>query len=136
MSCHDILLNPAHLVELHLFLISDKYIFLLAGHTSKLSGCSTKVQQPAAANVYRKSYTSLLNTAALCLQPVVMKFDNSPKSLYHNNLNLTIAQSPKGRHHNSQPLAAANKQQHLTAMYSFSHRRWLQLAAEYRCCSH
>ena len=36
-------------------------------------------QQPAAANLYRKCYTLLLNAASFWLQPVVMNFDVFPK---------------------------------------------------------
>ena len=48
------------------------------GEASKLSGCSHHIQQPAAAKLYRKSYTLLLNAAAFWLQPAVMNFDVSP----------------------------------------------------------
>ena len=50
---------------------------------SKFKGCSHHIQQPAAANFYRKSYIYMLNAAALLLQPVVMNFDVSPNPLYH-----------------------------------------------------
>ena len=52
---------------------------LLLGETSKFSGCSANIQQPAAANLYRNSYTKLLNAAALVwLQPAVMNCYVSP----------------------------------------------------------
>ena len=35
------------------------------GETTQLIGCSLNIQQPAAANLYRKCYTLLLNAAAL-----------------------------------------------------------------------
>ena len=41
------------------------------GVTSKLTGCSSRVQQPAAANLYSESNASLLDTAASWLQPMV-----------------------------------------------------------------
>ena len=43
------------------------------------SPCSLHIQQPAAANLYRKCYTLLLNAAAFWLQPAVMNFDVFPK---------------------------------------------------------
>ena len=52
------------------------------GETSKFTGCSFHIQQPAAANLYRKSYTYMLNAAASWLQPAVMNVDVSPK--YYN----------------------------------------------------
>ena len=48
------------------------------GKTSKLIGCSIHIQQPAAANLYRKCYTSLLKAAAYWLQPAVMNVDVFP----------------------------------------------------------
>ena len=48
------------------------------GETSKLIGCSLHIQQPAAANLYRKCYTLLLNAAAFWLQPAVINFDVFP----------------------------------------------------------
>ena len=48
------------------------------GETSKLIGCSLHIQQPAAANLYRKCYTLLLNAAAFWLQPAVLNFDVFP----------------------------------------------------------
>ena len=45
------------------------------GETSKLICCSINIQQPAAANLYRKCYTLLLNAAAFWLQPAVTNFD-------------------------------------------------------------
>ena len=48
------------------------------GETSKLIGCGLHIQQPAAANLYRKCYTLLLNAAAFGLQPAVMNFDVFP----------------------------------------------------------
>ena len=50
------------------------------GETSKLIGCSLHIQQPAAANLYGKCYTLILNTVAFWLQPAVMNFDLFP---YH-----------------------------------------------------
>ena len=50
------------------------------GETSKLIGCSLHIQQPAAANLYRKYYTLLLDAAAFWLQPAVMHFDVFPSS--------------------------------------------------------
>ena len=52
----------------------------LLGETSKLIGCSLHIQQPAAANLYRKCYTLLLKPAAFWLQPAVMNVDVSPYS--------------------------------------------------------
>ena len=48
------------------------------GETSKSTGCSPHIQEPAAANVYRKFYTYSLNAWAFWLQPVVMNFDVCP----------------------------------------------------------
>ena len=48
------------------------------GETSKLIGCSLHIQQPAAANLYRKCYTLLLDAAAFWQQPAVMNFDVFP----------------------------------------------------------
>ena len=36
---------------------------LVLGETSEFIGCSHHIQQPAAANLYRKSYTQQLNAA-------------------------------------------------------------------------
>ena len=46
--------------------------------TSKFSGCSLHIQQPAAPHLYKESFTQLLNAAAFQLQPTVMDFDVSP----------------------------------------------------------
>ena len=51
---------------------------LYLGKTSKFTGCSLHTQQPAAANLYRKSYTQQLNAAAFWLQRAVMNFDVFP----------------------------------------------------------
>ena len=56
----------------------------ILGETSKLIGCSLHIQQPAAANLYRKCYTLLFNAAAFWLQPAVMNFDDFPYHLHHN----------------------------------------------------
>ena len=48
------------------------------GETSKFNGGSPHIQQPAAANLYRKSYTNLLNAAAFWLQLAVTDFDDFP----------------------------------------------------------
>ena len=45
------------------------------GDTSKFTGSSLHTQQPAAANLYRKCYTLLLDAAAFWLQPTVMNFE-------------------------------------------------------------
>ena len=57
---------------------NNRQIHLCSGETSKLVGCSLHIQQPAAANLYRKCYILLLNAAAFWLQPAVMNFDDSP----------------------------------------------------------
>ena len=49
----------------------------LLGETCKFIGYSPHIQQPATANLYRKSYTQLLNAAAFWLQPAVKHFDVS-----------------------------------------------------------
>ena len=50
----------------------------MLGETSKFIGCSLHIQQPAAANLYRKCYTLLLDAESFWLQPAVMKFDVFP----------------------------------------------------------
>ena len=37
------------------------------GETLQFFGCSPRIQQPAAANLYSKRYTLLLNAAVLCV---------------------------------------------------------------------
>ena len=54
----------------------------------KLIGCSTHIQQPAAANLNRDSYTQLIYAAASWLQPVVMNFYVSPKERHHRGIDL------------------------------------------------
>ena len=56
-------------------------LWVRLGETSKLIGCSLYIQQPVAANLYRKCYTLLLNAAAFCLQPPGMNFDVFPYPL-------------------------------------------------------
>ena len=60
----------------------------ILGETSKLIGCSLHIHQPAAANLYRKCYTLLLDAAAFWLQPAVMNFDVFP--WYEGLLGLTF----------------------------------------------
>ena len=66
-SVADSVLNPV---------IVDGVVGL--GETSKFNGGSPHIQQPAAANLYRKSNTYLLNAAAFWLQPAVTDFDVFP----------------------------------------------------------
>ena len=62
------------------FIAASLVMFLMLGETSKFIGCSPHIQQPATANLYRKSYTQLLNAAAFWMQPTVKHFDVSPYS--------------------------------------------------------
>ena len=60
-------------------------VAVVLGETSNLIGCCLHIHQPAAANLYRKCYTVLLNAAAFWLQPAVMNFDVFPYSRVLNN---------------------------------------------------
>ena len=50
---------------------------------SEFIGCSPHIQQAAAANLFRKSYTYLLNAAAFWLQPAVIRYDVLPIGFGH-----------------------------------------------------
>ena len=65
------------------------------GETSKLRCCSADIMQPAAAKLYRKSYTQLSNTAAFWLKQVVINVDVSSQLPTQNKGNtwLNIALS-------------------------------------------
>ena len=58
-----------------------KLHYLYLEETSTFIGCSLYIQQPAAANLYRKSHKSLLNAAAFRLQQAAMNFDVIPKRM-------------------------------------------------------
>ena len=72
------------LIDTDLFCLCIKNQFEVRGYYPSLRGdvkihwLQPHIQQPAAANLYRKSYTQLLNAAAFWLQPTVMNFDVSP----------------------------------------------------------
>ena len=105
------------LVILGYFLFDDIITVIVLwgelGETSKLIGCSLHIQQPAAANLYRKCYTLPLNAAAFRLQPAVMNFDVFPHRpmlccIVSNNINrnncFTINRNKTFHHRSSVPV--------------------------------
>ena len=78
--------NPAHVILMyrrsfgrsHRRYAESQRVAGPLGETSQFIGLSTHIQQPAAAKLYRESYTQLLDAAAIWLQPLVMNFDVSP----------------------------------------------------------
>ena len=64
--------------QLYMEIHEDCFLFSLRGDANIHWLQPPYIQQPAAANLYRKSYEKLLNAAAIWLQPDVVNFEVFP----------------------------------------------------------